>query len=166
MWPGQTVTCLHTNRPGHIWTTLYNRGINKKSFWKMSKGKCTLRVVTFIAFCFCRPRRLCFFFLVLRSILVLTQIGNLWVVPLFHSVSEINVLVERQISQLNPPPLPRVTYPNNRNCHESFWENLLLKPDTENFSSCKPLWYFRYTSSESADKCSCLTRLSPVDTIY
>jgi hypothetical protein len=21
--PGQTVTCLHTNRPGHIWTTLY-----------------------------------------------------------------------------------------------------------------------------------------------
>jgi hypothetical protein len=25
IWPGQTVTCLHTNRPGHIWTTLYNR---------------------------------------------------------------------------------------------------------------------------------------------
>jgi hypothetical protein len=23
MWPGQTVTCLHTNSPGHIWTTLY-----------------------------------------------------------------------------------------------------------------------------------------------
>jgi hypothetical protein len=22
--PGQTVTCLHTNSPGHIWTTLYN----------------------------------------------------------------------------------------------------------------------------------------------
>jgi hypothetical protein len=22
IWPGQTVTCLHTNRPGHIWTTL------------------------------------------------------------------------------------------------------------------------------------------------
>jgi hypothetical protein len=22
-WPGQTVTCLHTNHPGHIWTTLY-----------------------------------------------------------------------------------------------------------------------------------------------
>jgi hypothetical protein len=21
--PGQTVTCIHTNRPGHIWTTLY-----------------------------------------------------------------------------------------------------------------------------------------------
>ena len=25
IWPGQTVTCLHTNSPGHIWTTLYNR---------------------------------------------------------------------------------------------------------------------------------------------
>jgi hypothetical protein len=25
IWPGQTVTCLHTNRPGHIWTTLYSR---------------------------------------------------------------------------------------------------------------------------------------------
>jgi hypothetical protein len=23
IWPGQTVTCLHTNTPGHIWTTLY-----------------------------------------------------------------------------------------------------------------------------------------------
>jgi hypothetical protein len=23
IWPRQTVTCLHTNRPGHIWTTLY-----------------------------------------------------------------------------------------------------------------------------------------------
>jgi hypothetical protein len=22
-WPGQTVTCLHTISPGHIWTTLY-----------------------------------------------------------------------------------------------------------------------------------------------
>ena len=22
IWPGQTVTCLHTNDPGHIWTTL------------------------------------------------------------------------------------------------------------------------------------------------
>jgi hypothetical protein len=24
IWPGQTVTCLHTNSPGHIWTTLYS----------------------------------------------------------------------------------------------------------------------------------------------
>ena len=24
IWPGQTVTCLHANSPGHIWTTLYN----------------------------------------------------------------------------------------------------------------------------------------------
>jgi hypothetical protein len=23
IWPGQSVTCLHTNSPGHIWTTLY-----------------------------------------------------------------------------------------------------------------------------------------------
>jgi hypothetical protein len=23
IWPGQTVTCLHTNSPGHIWTTLH-----------------------------------------------------------------------------------------------------------------------------------------------
>jgi hypothetical protein len=28
IWSGQTVTCLHTNRPGHIWTTLYNNLIN------------------------------------------------------------------------------------------------------------------------------------------
>jgi hypothetical protein len=26
IWPGQTVTCLHTNSPGHIWTTLYKQG--------------------------------------------------------------------------------------------------------------------------------------------
>jgi hypothetical protein len=24
IWPEQTVTCLHTNSHGHIWTTLYN----------------------------------------------------------------------------------------------------------------------------------------------
>jgi hypothetical protein len=24
IWPGQTVTCLHTDSPCHIWTTLYN----------------------------------------------------------------------------------------------------------------------------------------------
>jgi hypothetical protein len=24
IWPGQTVTCLHTSSPCHIWTTLYN----------------------------------------------------------------------------------------------------------------------------------------------
>jgi hypothetical protein len=24
IWQGQTVTCLHTNNPGHIWTTLCN----------------------------------------------------------------------------------------------------------------------------------------------
>jgi hypothetical protein len=23
IWPEQTMTCLHTNSPGHIWTTLY-----------------------------------------------------------------------------------------------------------------------------------------------
>jgi hypothetical protein len=28
IWPGQTVTCLHTNRPGHIWTTLYKKHRN------------------------------------------------------------------------------------------------------------------------------------------
>jgi hypothetical protein len=24
IWPGQTVTSLHTNSPGHVWTTLYS----------------------------------------------------------------------------------------------------------------------------------------------
>ena len=28
IWPGQTVTCLHTISPGHIWTTLYIQQIN------------------------------------------------------------------------------------------------------------------------------------------
>jgi hypothetical protein len=30
IWPGQTVTCLHTISPGHNWTTLYfGKYINK-----------------------------------------------------------------------------------------------------------------------------------------
>jgi hypothetical protein len=29
IWPGQTVTCLHTNSPGHIWTTL----LRQAAFW-------------------------------------------------------------------------------------------------------------------------------------
>jgi hypothetical protein len=28
IWPGQTVTCLHTNSPGHIWTALYIENVN------------------------------------------------------------------------------------------------------------------------------------------
>jgi hypothetical protein len=30
--PGQTVTCLHTNNPSHIWTTLYQHKVKLK--WK------------------------------------------------------------------------------------------------------------------------------------
>jgi hypothetical protein len=34
IWPGQTVTCLHTNSPGHIWTTLYFSSLcNKIPVW-------------------------------------------------------------------------------------------------------------------------------------
>jgi hypothetical protein len=28
IWPGQTVTCLHTNSPGNIWTILYYAQFN------------------------------------------------------------------------------------------------------------------------------------------
>jgi hypothetical protein len=31
IWPGQTVTCLHTNRPSHIWTTLYYISLSVRS---------------------------------------------------------------------------------------------------------------------------------------
>jgi hypothetical protein len=31
IWPAQTVTCLHTNGPGNIWTTLYIYTIWKKN---------------------------------------------------------------------------------------------------------------------------------------
>ena len=31
IWPGQTVICFHTNRPGHIWTTLYTTVKVRKS---------------------------------------------------------------------------------------------------------------------------------------
>jgi hypothetical protein len=30
IWPEQTVTCLHTNSPSHIWTTLYIKEQNLK----------------------------------------------------------------------------------------------------------------------------------------
>jgi hypothetical protein len=32
IWPGQTVTCLHTNGPGHIWTTLYIKATYDKKY--------------------------------------------------------------------------------------------------------------------------------------
>jgi hypothetical protein len=34
IWPGQTVTCLHTSSPGHIWTTLYTLWLK----WWVSQG--------------------------------------------------------------------------------------------------------------------------------
>jgi hypothetical protein len=40
IWPGQTVTCLHTNSPGHIWTTLYLG-------WEISAPRCSLQNVLF-----------------------------------------------------------------------------------------------------------------------
>jgi hypothetical protein len=33
IWPGQTVTCLHTNSPSHIWTTLYFWCCSHKALW-------------------------------------------------------------------------------------------------------------------------------------
>ena len=33
IWPGQTVTCLHTNSPGHIWTTLYIKHSSYTWWW-------------------------------------------------------------------------------------------------------------------------------------
>jgi hypothetical protein len=41
IWPGQTVTCLHTNSPGHIWTTLYIQytvNINFLEYAKVQSG--------------------------------------------------------------------------------------------------------------------------------
>ena len=44
IWPGQTVTCLHTNSPGHIWTTLYSQiccvDINDVYFVRWSGMRC------------------------------------------------------------------------------------------------------------------------------
>ena len=37
IWPGQTVNCLHTNSPGHIWTTLCQ--LNPVSFDTMNFSK-------------------------------------------------------------------------------------------------------------------------------
>ena len=37
IWPGQTVTCLHTDRPGHIWTTLYVNGHYSFRRWEWDK---------------------------------------------------------------------------------------------------------------------------------
>jgi hypothetical protein len=34
IWPGQTVTYLHTNRPGHIWTTLYFVSYCTSALWE------------------------------------------------------------------------------------------------------------------------------------
>ena len=37
IWPGQTVTCLHTNSPDHIWTTLYIHTVLLASFAALLK---------------------------------------------------------------------------------------------------------------------------------
>ena len=39
IWPGQTVSCLHTNSPGHIWTTLYHLRRRQQSL-------CGVKIVT------------------------------------------------------------------------------------------------------------------------
>jgi hypothetical protein len=37
IWPGQTVTCLHTISPGHIWTTLYIQNDLRQQFANFPK---------------------------------------------------------------------------------------------------------------------------------
>ena len=37
IWPGQTVTSLHTISPGHIWTTLYQPHLQESSFTPRNK---------------------------------------------------------------------------------------------------------------------------------
>ena len=36
IWPGQTVTCLHTYSPGHIWTTLYVLVFSTTLIWNIT----------------------------------------------------------------------------------------------------------------------------------
>jgi hypothetical protein len=37
IWPGQTVICLHTNSPGHIWTNLYVTHLCPMKLWVISR---------------------------------------------------------------------------------------------------------------------------------
>ena len=54
IWPGQTVTCLHINSPGHIWTTLYN--FRAGMFW-LRAGRSGLRFLGRVKRSFCSPKR-------------------------------------------------------------------------------------------------------------
>jgi hypothetical protein len=44
IWLGQTVTCLHTNSPSHIWTTLYNNA-SSHSRHQINTVGCTLHLL-------------------------------------------------------------------------------------------------------------------------
>ena len=52
IWPGQTVTCLHTNCPGHIWTTLYKIQNNERSWVGSSWQLKALALRAFVRFTF------------------------------------------------------------------------------------------------------------------
>jgi hypothetical protein len=55
IWPGQTVTCLHTNSPGHIWTTLYLEKYAVKIL-RIIRSAFILRAVYWISCCqLCTP---------------------------------------------------------------------------------------------------------------
>jgi hypothetical protein len=72
IWPGQTVTCLHTNSPGHIWAILYLKnllctlmlGNSVWHFWEKKRQLklCYLQLsylyVTFVVSCFSSPEGL------------------------------------------------------------------------------------------------------------
>jgi hypothetical protein len=45
IWPGQTVTCLHTNSPGHIWTTLLI-GRNPKEYKQIIQISMAVLMIT------------------------------------------------------------------------------------------------------------------------
>jgi hypothetical protein len=53
IWPGQTVTNLHTNRPGHIWTTLYYQLHRILYWWRYVCPEYSFHLLLFTATC-CR----------------------------------------------------------------------------------------------------------------
>jgi hypothetical protein len=47
IWPGQTVTCLHTISPGHIWTTLYLVSTSYRNSWSLGFEGHKTRVIIY-----------------------------------------------------------------------------------------------------------------------
>jgi hypothetical protein len=93
IWPGQTVTCLHTNRPGYIWNTFYmfliSLGVKLNSIFCNTKAyKISMQPLFYIMYLKYFSQESLNTFLIIDKNLLILSINNVKILTSFQAYTE------------------------------------------------------------------------------